>query len=188
MIIFSGSFTNEKSIIIRCFALTYNVSCCSCESPKGGLHGRCRRIIFFSVYFFSRLFGTVPRFLGTNCLELDSYGGAYVVSNQTPRWTQKPCVPLCFTHHSWFWLLCSPVNTMKHIASVKRILTPFCSAPTLLATLLRIRLGSLLLWEKGYRTSGRWSVWSVWSMPTPWSRSFRADRLLICMICMICMI
>ena len=34
------------------------------------------------------------------------YGGACdisnICSNQNPRWTQKPRIPLRFTHHIWF--------------------------------------------------------------------------------------
>ena len=38
------------------------------------------------------------------------YGGAYVISNQDPRWTQKTIYTPIFSHHIWSWLICTPLN------------------------------------------------------------------------------
>ena len=51
------------------------------------------------------------------CWPKHYYGGAYVISNQNPRWTQKPIyTPIC-THHIRSSLLCTPVITFLTVGA-----------------------------------------------------------------------
>ena len=48
-------------------------------------------------------------------------GGAYVISNQDPRWTQKPTYIPIFPHHIRSWLLCTTANRgVKTLLPVQR--------------------------------------------------------------------
>ena len=78
-------------------------------------------------------------------------GGAYVVSNQNPRLDLKIMYSPMFTHHIWFWLLCSPVIAdidQSYTGSINTIVsyqyaTPLCPAMTasgVLATTININL------------------------------------------------
>ena len=43
------------------------------------------------------------------------YGWAYDISNQNPRWTQKPIYSPIFIHHSGSWLIDTPVNNITQM-------------------------------------------------------------------------